>query len=116
MLSSESGQPVELMRLEIELPNPGSRASPILPPQLTFEPPTCLTPRYSGELVHIFLDARLSATAGPCTDADARLRVARPTLSEFLLGQPFDKRGFAFVSGNKASRVALIRALGKMAP
>ena len=67
-----------------------------------------------GEHIQIVLDARPSATAGPSTDADARIRVPRPTMSDFLLGRSFDKKRFVNISGNKAARTALIRALGTM--
>jgi DNA-binding HxlR family transcriptional regulator len=67
-----------------------------------------------GEHIQIVLDARPSATAGPSTDADARIRVPRPTMSDFLLGRSFDKKRFAHISGNKAARTDLIRALGTM--
>ena len=65
-----------------------------------------------GEHIQIVLDARPSVTAGPSTDADARIRVPRPTMSDFLLGRSFDEKRFAHISGNKAARTALIRALG----
>ena len=68
-----------------------------------------------GEHIQIVLDARPSATAGPSTDADARIRVPRPTMSDFLLGRSFDKKRFVRVSGDEAARAALIRALGTMA-
>ena len=68
-----------------------------------------------GEHIQIVLDARPSVTAGPSTDADARIRVPRPTMSDFLLGRSFDKRRFVHVSGDKSARTALIRALGTMA-
>jgi DNA-binding HxlR family transcriptional regulator len=65
-----------------------------------------------GEHIEIVLDARPTASAGPSTDADARVRVPRPTMSDFLLGRPFDKKRFVHISGDKAARAALIRALG----
>jgi DNA-binding HxlR family transcriptional regulator len=68
-----------------------------------------------GEHIQIVLDARPSASAGPSTDADARIRVPRPTMSDFLLGRSFDKKRFVHISGDKAARTALIRALGTMA-
>ena len=68
-----------------------------------------------GEHIQIVLDARPSVTAGPSTDADARIRVPRPTMSDFLLGRSFDKKRFVRLSGNKAARTALIQALGAMA-
>ena len=68
-----------------------------------------------GEHAQVVLDSSPSVTAGPSTDADARIRVARPTLSHFLLGRSFNKKGFVRVSGNDVSRTALIRALGAMA-
>lgn len=69
-----------------------------------------------GEHIEIVLDARPSATAGPSTDADARVRVPRSTMSDFLGGRPFDKKHFAHVSGDKNARTALLRALGITAP
>ena len=65
-----------------------------------------------GEHIQIVLGERPSVTAGPSTDADARIRVPRPNISDFLLGRSFDKKRFAHISGNKAARTALIRALG----
>jgi DNA-binding HxlR family transcriptional regulator len=67
-----------------------------------------------GEHIEILLDARPSATARPSTDADARMRVPRSTMSDFLLGLSFDEKRFALVSGNEAARAALIGALGAM--
>jgi len=67
-----------------------------------------------GEHIQIVLDARPSVTAGPSTDADARIRVPRATMSDFLLGRSFDKKRFVHVSGDKTARTALIRALGTM--
>lgn len=67
------------------------------------------------EHVQIVLDARSSASAGPSIDADARIRVPRSTMSDFLLGRSFDKKCFVHISGDKAARTALIRALGTMA-
>ena len=68
-----------------------------------------------GEHLQIVVDARPSASAGPSTDADARIRVPRATMSDFLLGRSFDKKRFVHISGDKAARTALIRALGTMA-
>ena len=67
-----------------------------------------------GEHIQILLGASPTATAGPCTDADARIRVPRATMSDFLLGRSFDKKRFVHVSGDKTARTALIRALGTM--
>ena len=68
-----------------------------------------------GEHIQIVLGASPSANAGPSTDADARIRVPRSTMSDFLLGRSFDKKRFVHVSGDKNARTALIRALGTMA-
>jgi len=68
-----------------------------------------------GEHIQIVLDTRPSATTGPCTDADACLRVPRETMSDFLLGRSFDTKRFVLTSGDKAARTALIGALGTMA-
>jgi hypothetical protein len=66
--------------------------------------------------IQIVLDRRPSVTAGPATDADARIRVSRSTMSDFLLGQSFDKKAFVHVSGDKTARSALLRAFGSMSP
>jgi DNA-binding HxlR family transcriptional regulator len=68
-----------------------------------------------GEHIQILLGPRPTATAGPCTDADACIRVPRQTMSDFLLGQSFDRKRFVLTSGDEAARAALIRALGAMA-
>ena len=68
-----------------------------------------------GEHVQIILDARPIVTAVPGTDADARIRVPRSTMSDLLLGRSFDTKRFVQVSGNKAARSALIRALRTIA-
>jgi len=65
-----------------------------------------------GEHIQILLGASPTATARPCTDADARVRVPRQTMSDFLLGRSFDKKRFVLTSGDKATRTALFRALG----
>ena len=68
-----------------------------------------------GQPIEIVLDARPSASAGPSTDADVRIRVPRPTMSDFLLGRSFDEERFVRLSGDEAARAALIRALGAAA-
>jgi DNA-binding HxlR family transcriptional regulator len=68
-----------------------------------------------GEHVEIFLGPRSSVTARLSTDADARIRVPAATMSDFLLGQAFDEKRFVHVSGDRAARTALLRALGAMA-
>jgi DNA-binding HxlR family transcriptional regulator len=65
-----------------------------------------------GEPIQIVLDARPSATAAPSTDADARIRVSRRTMSDFLHGRPFAEGRFALVSGDETTRTALLRGLG----
>ena len=65
-----------------------------------------------GEHIQIVLDARPTATAGSSTDADARVRVPRSTMSDFLLGRSFDQKHFVLASGDEAARTALLRALG----
>lgn len=66
------------------------------------------------EHVEILLGPRPTVTARPSTDADARIRVPSATMSDFLLGRSFDKRRFVYVSGERAARTALLRALGGM--
>ena len=65
-----------------------------------------------GEHIQIVLDARPTATAGSSTDADARVRLTRSTMSEFLSGRPIDEERFVCVSGSEDARAALLRALG----
>ena len=65
-----------------------------------------------GEHIQIVLDARPTATAGSSTDADARIRVPRSTMSDFLLGQSLEEERFTLASGDEDARAALLRALG----
>jgi DNA-binding HxlR family transcriptional regulator len=67
------------------------------------------------EHVEISLGSRPTVTARPSTDADARIRVPAATMSDLLLGQSFDEKRFEYVSGDRAARTALLRALGAMA-
>jgi DNA-binding HxlR family transcriptional regulator len=67
-----------------------------------------------GEHVEIVLGPRPTATARPCTDADARVRVPTSTISDVLLGQRLDRKRFVHLAGNKAARAALLNALGTM--
>ena len=68
-----------------------------------------------GQHIRIVLCDRPTVSAGPSTDVDARIRVSRQTLSDFLLGRSFQSEQFVLVSGSNAARTALIRALGTMA-
>ena len=43
-----------------------------------------------------------------------RLRVPKSAMTQYLAGRNFDKRAFAFVSGDKSVRSVLIRAMGAM--
>jgi DNA-binding HxlR family transcriptional regulator len=65
-----------------------------------------------GEHIQIVLDARPTATAGSSTDADARIRLARSTMSDFLRGGSIDEKSFVLASGSEDARAALFRALG----
>jgi len=65
-----------------------------------------------GQHIEIVLGERPTATAGTTTDADARIRVPRSTMSDFLLGRPFDAKRFALVSGEESARDALLESLG----
>ena len=67
-----------------------------------------------GQHLHIGLDARPTATAGPATDADARIRVPRSAIANFLSGVSFEKKRFALTAGDEAARTALMTALGTM--
>ena len=67
-----------------------------------------------GQLIHIVLDRRPSATAGPAIDADARIRVPRSTMADFLGGHAFDKKSFVLTAGDEAARNALLESLATM--
>lgn len=68
-----------------------------------------------GEHIRILLGPRPSATAETSTDADARIRVPRQTLSDYLNGRPFDEAQLVLASGDRAARTALLVALGIVA-
>ena len=65
-----------------------------------------------GEPMQIALDTRPSASVGPSTDADARIRVPRSIMADFLGGRPLDEKRFVLVSGNEDARAALLQAFG----
>ena len=64
------------------------------------------------EPIQILLDDSPTATAGPCTEADASVRVSRQTMADFLRGGSLDEGRFVLTSGDEASRFAMLRALG----
>ena len=68
-----------------------------------------------GEHVEILLGPRPTVTARPSTDADTRIRASPATVSDFLSGRSFHKKRFNYVSGDRAVKAALLRALGAMA-
>ena len=68
-----------------------------------------------GEHVEILLGRRPTVTARPSTDADTRIRASTAAVSDFLSGRSFDKKRFNYVSGDRAAKAALLRALGAMA-
>jgi hypothetical protein len=68
-----------------------------------------------GEHVEILLGPRPTVTAHPSTDADTRLRASAAAVSDFLSGRSFHRSRFAYVSGDRAARTALLRAMGTMA-
>ena len=64
------------------------------------------------EVMQIVLDARPSASVGPITDADARVRVPRSAMADFLSGRSLDADRFVLVSGDQNARTALLRSFG----
>lgn len=64
-----------------------------------------------GEHVEITLGPQPAAVARLGTTADARVRVSRETMSEVLLGRPFDDEGFSRVSGDVAAIPNFLRAM-----
>ncbi len=71
-----------------------SRAGDLLPQERTV-----LELDVEGEHVEIALGPAPTATARLATRADARIRASRATLSNALVGQPFEDGEFEFVSG-----------------
>lgn len=67
-----------------------------------------------GEPAEIVLGPRPTVTARPSTDADTRIRASAATVANLLSGRSFDKKGFAYVSGDRAVRTALLHALDAM--
>jgi DNA-binding HxlR family transcriptional regulator len=68
-----------------------------------------------GEHVEISLGPLPTVAAHPSIDPDVRIRVPTVAMSDLLLGRPFDKRRFVYVSGNAAARTVLLRSLNGMA-
>ena len=64
-----------------------------------------------GEHIEIALSPEPAALARLSTGADARIRASRKTMSEVLLGRPFDATRFSLVSGGPAALSHLVRAL-----
>jgi hypothetical protein len=65
-----------------------------------------------GEHVEVVLGPEPSAAARLSTDADVRVRVPTETISDLLLGRPFDATQFIHESGDAAAHTALLRAIG----
>ncbi len=61
--------------------------------------------------LEIVLGPESTAVARLSTDADARIEVPTETISNVLLGLPFDADCFRLVSGEAAARPALLRAI-----
>jgi len=68
--------------------------------------------KIDDEVMQIVLGARSSASVRPTTDADARVRVPRSAMADFLSGQSLDADRFVLVSGDENARTALLRSLG----
>jgi DNA-binding HxlR family transcriptional regulator len=66
-----------------------------------------------GEPLEIILGPRPTVTARPSTSPAVRLRVPASAIDSYLGGK-LDKKQFAFVSGDRAARTALLAALGSM--
>lgn len=64
-----------------------------------------------GEHVEIVLGPSPTAAARLSTDADARFYVPLETMSQALLGLPFDSDRFGQVSGESTVKAALLRAM-----
>ncbi len=64
-----------------------------------------------GEPVEVMLGPEPSAVARISTEADARIRVSRETMSDVLLGRPFDADGFSHVAGNATAMPAFVKAM-----
>ena len=64
-----------------------------------------------GEHMQIVLGARPIASVGASTDADARIRVPRSVIADFLSGRPLDEKRFVLLSGDENARGALVQAL-----
>ena len=56
-----------------------------------------------------------TVTARSSPDAHARVRVPVEALQDYLNGKGLDRRSFAFVSGEREARTALLDALASMA-
>lgn len=65
-----------------------------------------------GEHVEILLGPEPTAVARLSTNADVRISVPTETISDLLLGRSFDGTRFTHVSGDRAARTALLRAIG----
>ncbi|MGI9628835.1 MAG: winged helix-turn-helix transcriptional regulator [Longimicrobiales bacterium] len=64
-----------------------------------------------GEHVEVLLGPEPTAAARLSTEADARIRVPRGTISAVLLGRPFDGEDFTLLSGDPAVIPALLKAM-----
>lgn len=64
-----------------------------------------------GEYIEIVLGPVPTAVARLSTDADVRLSVSAETMSNVLVGHPFDEDEFRHVSGEIAAKPALLRAM-----
>lgn len=69
-----------------------------------------------GEQAEIVLGPRPTVTARPSPEADARIAVPTATVSDVVLGEPFNPAEFVCVSGDEAAKDVLVGALTVMAP
>lgn len=67
-----------------------------------------------GGALEIVLGPQPTVTARPTTDAQARVRVPKAAVSDYLAGRAFDKRAFELISGDRDARAALLRAMAAM--
>lgn len=63
------------------------------------------------EPLEIVLGPQTRVTARTSAEPDARVATTKPAMTDYLHGRAFDKRAWPLVSGDKAARAALLRAM-----
>jgi DNA-binding HxlR family transcriptional regulator len=64
-----------------------------------------------GDYAEVVLGPEPTAVARLSSGPDARIRISRETMSNLLLGRPYDEEQVALVSGDSAARATLLEAL-----